>query len=130
MLIKAGNREDAIHALINTWLKDTTLRCGWCGQRYYKYLMPCCEKPFIGTNLDIFQQFYTQLKEDRDTRRNEFASTKCKTMRWKLSFPPGLLEWLDKSFETTYSEKLFNEKYTANWFARKFKKYFTVPERI
>jgi len=130
MLIKVGKREDAIHALINTWLKDPTIKCGWCGTEYHPNSFPCCDKPFIGTNLEIFRQFYEQLKRDRDSRKNIFASNDGKNMRWKLSFPPGLFEWLTHTFKKMYGEELFNSRYTTSWFAKKFRKYFTIPERV
>jgi hypothetical protein len=125
-----GTREDAIHALINMWLKDTTKRCGWCSSVYNPLTYPCCEKPFIATNFEIMRQFYKELKEDRKTRKNEFASTGKKTLRWKLSFPPSLLSFLTHSFQKLYNEKLFHDKYNTTWFARRFKKAFTVAERI
>jgi hypothetical protein len=130
MLIKVGKREDAIHALINVWLKDPRKKCGWCGTLYHPAIMPCCEQPFIGTNLDIFDQFYRELKKDRATRRNVYASSDSKEMRWKLKFPPSLLQFLTSMFRKQYDEELFNDKYSTNWFAKKFRKYFTVPDIV
>lgn len=131
MLITKGNREDAIHALINVWLKDKTRRCGWCGAVHkFPPTVPCCEQPFIATNLEIMEQFHNELKRDRQTRLNEFASTKAKRLRWTLSFPPGLLQFLQLTFKVLYKEELFNNKYNLAWFARKFRRYFTVPERV
>jgi hypothetical protein len=127
MLIK-GTREDAIQALINTWLKDTRKKCGWCGAMYNPLSFPCCEKPFIADNFTIMSQFYEELKIDKQNRKNEFASSK--NMRWKLSFPPSLLSFLENSFRTLYQEELFNKKYSTTWFAKKFRKCFAVPERI
>jgi len=126
-----GSREDAIHALINMWLKDPLRKCGWCGALYNPLTFPCCEKPFIATNFDIMRQFYKELQMTKETRKNDFASTgKDKKMRWKLSFPPSLLSFLTASFKRLYDEELFNDQYTTTWFAKKFKKAFTVPERI
>ena len=130
MLIKSGNREDAIHALINTWLKDKTLKCGWCGAKFERTTFPCCDQPFIGTNFDIMSQFNKEMKMSRDTRKNVYASNESKNMRWKLSFPPTLLQWLIESFKKMYGEDLFTEEYNTTWFAKKFRKYFAVPERI
>ncbi len=125
-----GSREDAIHALINMWLKDPRKKCGWCGAFYNPLEFPCCEKPFIATNFEIMGQFHKELQEEKKNRSNEFASTGKKNLRWKLSFPPSLLSFLEISFKTLYNEKLFNDKYTTTWFAKKFKKAFAVPERI
>lgn len=128
MLLQKGSREDAIHALINTWLKDTRRRCGWCGQEYEG--LPCCEKPFIGTNVEILSQFNTEMMAVRQTRHNKYASLKDKSMRWKLSFPPGLLSFLTQSMKTLYHEDLFSKEYDTTWFAHRFGKYFQVPEEI
>lgn len=125
-----GSREDAIHALINTWLKDARKKCGWCGAFYDPLSFPCCEKPFIACNFDIMKQFYDELQEERKIRRNDFASNKKKNMRWTLSFPPSLLAFLTHSFRVLYNEELFNDKYPITWFAKKFRKTFTMPERI
>jgi len=126
-----GSREDAIHALINTWLKDTRKKCGWCGAFYNPLTFPCCEKPFIADNFEIMRQFYREMKLNRESRKNEFAATsKDKKMRWKLSFPPSLLSFLEHSFRTLYNEKLFHDKYNTTWFAKRFKKCFAIPERI
>ena len=130
MLIQRGAREDAIHALINTWLNDKTQHCGWCGARFDPAEYPCCEKPFIANNKIIFAQFYRELQEDRDMTNNKFASTKGNNMRWTLKFPPGLLSFLEQSFYRLYDEPLFTKEYDINWFARKFYKYFSVPKEI
>jgi len=126
-----GTREEAIHALINMWLKDTRKKCGWCGAWYNPLFFPCCEKPFISDNFGIMTQFYKEIKEAQQTRKNEFASTgKSNKLRWKLSFPPSLLSFLTNSFRTLYNEELFNKKHTTTWFAKKFRKCFSIPERI
>jgi len=130
MLLQKGSREDAIHALINVWLKDPSKYCGWCGTVYEGSQEPCCEKPFIGDNAHIFKQFYRELVETRGEQKNSYASTDSKDLRFKLSFPPGLLEFLEKGFERMYGEKLFTKEYNTTWFAKRFYKYFGVPEKI
>jgi len=125
-----GSREDAIHALINIWLKDPRKKCGWCGAFYNPLTFPCCEKPFIADNFEIMRQFYKELQDDKKLRKNEFASTKKKNLRWKLSFPPSLLFFLEHSFRALYNEKLFHDQYNTTWFAKRFRKAFAVPERI
>lgn len=126
-----GSREDAIHALINMWLKDPRKKCGWCGAFFIPVLHPCCEKPYITDNFGIMTQFYKEMKESQKTRKNEFASTgKGHKLRWKLSFPPSLLSFLNNSFRTLYNEELFSKKYSTTWFAKRFRKCFAVPERI
>jgi len=134
MIITKGTRDGAIHALINFWLKDPTLRCGWCGRTYNPDNFPCCEKPYVGNNAAIMRRFYKENKEIRESRKNEFASVKVRgsknSMRWVLSFPPSLLVFLEAAFKKLYNEKLFDKKYNLSWFAKKFGKYFQVPERV
>jgi len=134
MLISKGTREGAIHALINFWLKDPVLRCGWCGARYFPNKPPCCEKPFIGNNALVMRQFYEDQKMIRETRKNVYASMKGRgtknIMRWTLSFPPSLLRFLEGAFYRLYDEKLFHDKYNQVWFAKRFGKYFQIPERL
>lgn len=134
MLITKGSREDAIHALINMWLKDPKMYCGWCGQDFLpppqgEMWTKCCEQPFIGKNYDIMAQFLKELKNIRESRKNKFASTDNKTSRWKLSFPPGLLDFLKVSFYGLYGEELLTKEYGTTWFAKKFRQ-FTVPEEV
>ncbi len=130
MLIQKGNREDAILALINTFLKDPTLRCGMCGQEFTAADTPCCEKPYIASNQDVFMQFHRELVDRRREQKNKFASTDDKSMRIKLSFPPSMLEFLTHAFKKMYDEDLFSKEYDTTWFAKKFGKYFAVAEEI
>lgn len=128
VLLQKGTREDAIHALINTWLKDKTIRCANCQSRYDG--SPCCDSPFISTNAQALSQFNKEMMAIRQTRKNKWASLKDKSVRWKLSFPPGLIYFLEDAMMTLYKEELFNKEYDATWFARKFGKYFQVPEEL
>jgi len=134
MLISKGTREEAIHALINTWLKAPGMKCGACGAGFsykeccklpyitcetgflkckrcktvfYPVEELCCEAPFITNNAGLLKQFHKETEQVRQTRKNEYASTgkirgTKNTMRWKLSFPPTLLWFLEKSFDRLY----------------------------
>ena len=130
MLIQKGSREDAIHALINTWLKDPRMYCGWCGEDFDITGYQCCDQPFISNNNGIFKQFVKELQMDRDQMKNKHGSMKGSHMRWALKFPPGLLIFLERSFEQMYNEKLFTKEYDITWFSKKFYKYFAVPKEI
>ena len=134
MLLTKGTRDGAIHALINVWLKDPTMKCGWCGNTFFLQEYPCCEQPFIANNAAIMKQFYKDQLWIRVTRKNKYASMEArktkKSMRWLLSFPPSLLSFLEVTFKRRYKEKLFHGKYNLVWFAKKFGKYFQIPERI
>lgn len=128
MLLQKGSRENAIHALINTWLKDPTLSCAGCGKVYNGEA--CCDQPFIATNADILKQFTKELNVIRYTRANKHASTKDKSLRFAVSMPQGLMLFLTNSFKAMYNEDLFNKEYTVSWFMKRFGKYFGVPEEI
>lgn len=130
MLLSKGSREDAIHALINTWLKDPRLSCGWCGADFDELNFPCCEKPFVATNAQIFEQFYKELQLDRELSANKHASFKDKSMRLALKMPPGLLGYLTHTFKHLYQEDLFTKEHDINWFLKKFGKKFGVPKEI
>jgi hypothetical protein len=126
---KTGSREDAIHALINVWLKDDTLSCGWCGTKF-DATEPCCEQPFIASNADILRQFVKEIARQRDQQKNKYASTDDKSLRLAVSMPPSLLLFLERSFEKLYHEKLFSKEYDTTWFAKRFGKYFAVAKEI
>jgi hypothetical protein len=129
MLIQKGSREDAIRALINIWLKDKKLYCGWCGTEYTAQPDPCCERPYIADNSAVMKQFLKELREQREDLKNKFGSNKTKDLRLALSFPPGLLQFLEISFQSLYQEKLITKEYPITWFAKKFK-MFTVPKEF
>lgn len=130
MLIQKGTREDAIHALINIWLKDPRFYCGWCGKEYLEGNGACCEQPFIARNSQVLEQFYQELLIDRENNKNDYASNDAKDFRVVLRMPPGLLRFLELTFESMYGEKLFTDKHDINWFAKKFYKYFAMPRRV
>lgn len=129
MSCATGSREDAIHSLINVWLKDNTLSCGWCGEKFLA-TEPCCEKPFIASNSEILRQFHKEIKERRDEQKNKYASNEDKNLRLTVSMPPSLFLFLEKAFERLYNEKLFSKEYDHNWFAKHFGKYFAVAQEI
>ncbi len=143
MNIVTGSREDAIHALINTWLSFPIRTCGVCGESDNEKMVDCMAKKmmdvslenpvekacFIATNAQIFEQFVKDQKSVRETRANKWASNKDKTIRQTLSFPPGLLEFLTLAFRKQYEEGLFNTKFDMKGLARKFP-VFQIPEEI
>lgn len=129
MLIKNGSRQDAIHALINLWLKDSTKSCAWCGEKYEPGRF-CCEQPFPATNMQIMQQFSQELKDRREIQKNKFASTDDKSMRASASIPAGLYMFLDSAMHKMYNEGLFTKEYPPSWFAKNFQKVFGVAEVV
>lgn len=133
MLVQHGNREDAIHALMNLWLRDDRRWCLTCNAFFDPVLTQfgCCDQPFYTTNALVFKHFQREMQEIRETQKNDYASTGNDTgMRYLLRFPPGLLEFLEMSMKKLYGEKLFTAEYDQQWFARKFGKHFCVANKI
>lgn len=136
-----GSREDAIRALINFWLRDPSISCGACGSaqstlnlkisdnnEVYYY---CCDNVMLGDNKSHYEHCQVELRQARELSKNKFSANSDNTMRLALKMPPGLLTFLEKSFPAIYDgEKLFNKKYDVSWFAKTFKKEFSVPEEI
>lgn len=129
MSAATGSREDAIHALINVWIKDPELSCGWCGEKFTA-TEPCCEKPFIASNSQILQQFVKEIASVREQQRNKFASTSDNSLRLAVSMPPSLMLFLEKAFMRLYKEQLFTKEHDVVWFAKHFGKYFAVPKEL
>lgn len=129
MLIKIEDRAEALHAVINMWLKDPTKYCNNCNQDYMDDWEHCCEDPFITNNANVTSLIIKQNKEFQKSRGNAFASTQSKDLRWGLSMPQRLLQYLENYVRTNGEKSLFNEKYNVNWFCRKFPQ-FSIPERI
>lgn len=129
VLIQNGNRDDAIRALINLWLKDKKLSCMYCSRnKYFEDCDTCHGKPLLATNKDILEQFNIEMQELRQTRANKFAENKGGHMRMAVSMPSSLYAFLDTAMQSMYGEKLINDKYDLNWFMKNFGKYFQVPE--
>lgn len=128
MLVRTNNKEEAFRALINGWLKDQTLYCNNCLE-FYKQDVVCCENPHVGRNMDHCKGVIDQNKMLRETRANDFASTKDKSMRWGISMPPDLLRIMDKYKKSLDQPGLFKEPGEIEWFARKFPQ-FAVCKRV
>jgi len=120
-----------IERMINTWAEFPVMSRGRCGAGYDELaLKPCCEKPFIATNKEILAQFILQIREDKETRDSAYGANKDNTMRWLITMPPGLLMFLERRFALKHGSKLFDKDFTQEMFARKFNKWFCVPELI
>ena len=101
------------------------LHCKNCDAEIWQ----CCENPQIGTNKDHTYALIKQNKEMAKNRLRDTASNETKTMRWGISLPPRLYHALDRYFEVSFKEKLFNDKKQMHEFMRKFKQ-FCIPERV
>lgn len=130
MLIKINNKWEAVHAVINKWLKDPRVYCNNCANDYVPSLGVCCNDPHIGTNWDFCKQLLDQIKGIKQTRSNDFATNDTKTMRWGVSLPPDLMHTLDQYMKDHGHKKgLFEEVGDLNKFMRKFPQ-FAVPKKV
>jgi len=131
MLIKTKSRSDAYRAVINVWLKDPTLYCNNCGKTFdpLKDNPQCCDLPHIGKNIDHCRGIVKQNKELNKVRKNQYASTPGKHMRWGISMPISLLYTLDNWKKAQGKPGLFKEKGELTWFMKKFP-MFRIPEKV
>lgn len=129
MLIKINNKWEAVHAVINTWLRDPRVYCNNCGLTACGGLA-CCEDPALGTNLDICKCLIQQNRAMKSSRANDHASNETKTMRWGVSLPPDLMRTLDNYMKLHGHKKgLFEEVSDLNKFMKKFPQ-FAIPTKV
>jgi len=128
MLIKTNDKFEAIHAFINTWLKDKQIYCGNCDTDYNEATFPCCEEPVLETNSGHTKAIIEAIKDLKKDQINEFASNKEKNFRSTVKIPKRLYWDLDK-YLGNYGYKLFDNEEDMLKFAKKFPQ-FSVPERI
>ena len=131
MLIKTKNKEDAYRAIINVWLKDQTLYCNNCGKEFRpeRDNPMCCDMPHIGKNIDHCKGIIDQNKELMKTRKNDFASTKGKDIRWGLSLPISLFYTIDSWKKGQGMKGLFMDDGEITWFMKKFP-CFRIANRV
>lgn len=120
---------DLTRDFVNLWLKEPTMYCNNCDTDYIPNTPPCCEKVQLGNNMQHTTSLVKALKEIRETRINQFASTKTNTIRWGVSLPPRLYHDLNRYFKLNFGHKLFDNQKNMRQFAKKFPE-FKVPERI
>lgn len=134
MLIQKGTREDAIHTLLNVWLKMPNRWCLNCHAEFDPVTtrFGCCDSPYMTTNAIVFKRFVKEMQGIREEQKDDYASTGNPNtkMRYLLRFPPTLFEFLDAAMQRLYQEKLFTKEYDQHWFAKKFGKHFCVAKVI
>ena len=119
MLIKTNNKWDAVRAMINTLLQDSTVYCNECGSDYVEGVL-CCGDPVYGTHRDFVEAIIGQNKTTKSTRSNDTASFKSKAFRWGLSLPPRFLFELETAFKAMYHEKLLKDNHEMHRFMKEF----------
>jgi len=135
--VRSTNKMDAIKAYLNTWLKDETMYCNYCGVDYMPHIVDtgegtynqlCCENPQIGRNIDHTKGLIKQNQELTKNLDKETGAMKNGAMRIGLSLPPRLYTDLKKYFEG-YDEKFLDTPQELHAFMREFKQ-FTIPRSI
>lgn len=125
-----NSKELAIRAFINEWAKDQTLYCNTCGNIYTPPPEgvpeePCCENTQIGTNMQVLYWLIQENKMIRETRANQYASNKDKTMRWGLSMPPRLMHDLEEYCINSLKEPFLDTPEEMLSFAKQFPQFRT-----
>lgn len=137
MLVRSTNKIDAAKAFVNTWLKDPTFYCNYCGLDYHPspvdtgegvYDQLCCESPEIGRNIDHTRGCVKQNQEKQKELIKNTGANKDDTMRHGLSMPPRLYQDLKKYFGT-YDEKFLDTPKELHEFMRAFPQ-FCIPHKI
>ena len=128
MLIKTYDKFLAARAILNTILKDTRKYCNWCGSTYDPNDFPCCDNPQVGSHIDHLHGLIKQNREIRETRKNDFASTDNKTMRWAVSLPAGLFREWERCFKNSQKKKLL-EAGDLPKFMKEFPQ-FCIPKKM
>jgi hypothetical protein len=128
------SKETAIRAFINEWLRDSTVYCNYCGE---KYVVPpvgceemiCCDRRQLGTNLTLLHALIQENKRIRETRANAFASNKDMSFRLGISMIPRLMSDLEDYSINTLKEPLWKDSNEMNDFMRSFPQ-FCIPEKV
>lgn len=130
MIIKINDKWEALHAVINKWLKDPTKYCNTCGKVYFPETGVCCEDPQICTNWEVCLAIKEQNRLHRESLANDFGAVKeTKQMRWGVSIPPSLYHTLTGYMKQHGHKSVFEEKSDLNKFMRKFP-IFTIAKKV
>jgi len=89
---------------------------------------PCCENPQVGRHIDHLRGVIKENRMIRETRKNKFASTEDKSIRWGISLPPKFFKDLCDAFEKTYGEKLLRDNNDLHEFMKEFPPFCVCEE--
>jgi hypothetical protein len=126
MFVKTTNRAEAYKQITNLLLQDNTLYCNNCGKKANGTI--CCEDPQIGTNADVAKAVAYQCRYLRETRANEHASNKSKTLRMGLQLPVFMYEALE-NYEKSHGRKLIADDKDITFLMRTYPQ-FRIPRTI
>ena len=105
MLIK-GTRWDAAESMLKLLVKDDTIYCDSCGEKYNNKMPQCCDSLLLGTHKTHLIGLIQAIKESNKSNINQYGSNKKKQLRACMSIPQKLLFDWNKIFESLYHEKL------------------------
>ena len=121
-IVQTTDRLDVIEALINTWLKDGSVYCNNCDLPYIPSMMPCCEDPQIGTNIQHTRVLIIENELKRSHLKKDSGANQTNTMRFSLSLPPRLYQFIANYF-AGYGEKFPKDKRELHRLMKRFKKF-------
>jgi len=129
-----NSKETALRAFIEEWIKDPTLYCSSCGDKYIPCPegcepFVCCNRMQICTNLVALWGVIQENKILRETRNNSFASNDKKDFRFAMSLPPKLLFDLEEYSINQLKEPLWQDYSEQNDFMKAFPQ-LCIPERV
>ena len=127
--IRTTDKWTAVHAFINTWLKDPTIYCNNCGQKFIGEGYECCDNMQRGTNKSYTIALLQQNKVRQQTRLNDYASNEKKNFRLGVSMLPSLVDALEKYCKATMGEKLWNNDAEFIQFMKRFP-MFRVAKKV
>lgn len=136
MILKTKSKWQAARAMLNIILQDKRFYCNWCNADFNtdsvdengKWI-PCCENPQIGRHLDHIKRIIRQNKSIQESRKNDFASTDDKTLRWGVSLPPRIFQLWNMGFIKSFNCKLLDNNQDMHEFMKEFK-CFAIPKTI
>lgn len=126
MIVKTSNRSEAYKQITNMLLQDNRVYCNNCGKAFEKKI--CCEDPQIGTNADVAEAVAEQCRWLRETRANNHASTKDKSMRISVQLPVFMYEALD-NYEKSHGRRLINDDKDIEFLMKNYPQ-FRIPRTL
>jgi hypothetical protein len=127
--VQTTDKWTAIHAFINMWLKDETVYCNNCGQKFIGEGYDCCDNMQRGTNKTYTAALLQQNKVRQATRLNQYGSNDKKTFRIGVSMLPSLVNDLERYCKLNMGEKLWSNDKEFNTFMKRFP-MFRVCEKV
>ena len=123
-------KELAIRNFIYLWLQDSRYYCNNCGEYYVEppegiAADPCCEHPHMVTNYTAMVLLLAQNKAIRETRLNQYGSTKDKRIRLMIGMTQKMWQDIEEYCINTLKEPFLKDDKEAQDFVRAFPQFQT-----